>query len=1736
MAPRRPASPVKPRRTTRARAGNTDDTTTVPQPTARKAATCTAMPTTTRAQALESKSRVTKQSAPAATKKPTRAGRATTRSTRPDLDPEVEDETDQDQAEPMGKATVTRPPAKPTRASRTTAASTTATGLAAAPRRRIKVTPLVLAEPQPERAIAESVAEKAETKPSSNTKREKTTVESKASSAARTKRTATAAALDEPAHADEPEAEPKKRGRARAAKAEEEPETKGAAKTKITSASTKSRGRPKKEQKTSNPVEEGKSEPVVGRKTRARTASVTTPVPTDSAISVIVPKKKVTFEALPGGDEDEKENKLPKSMTKRRAVNSSTTKIEPPATGMRARPLRKPAAARGTKATRGASTKKAASSADQIEVEKTEEKMPRALTPKKITQVAKAMPVESDDEEEDELSGAKTPVRDLSLSPRRRGPTPWAARPLSPVKAKALDFATAINRISPEKATPDPTLGIHSPARRPPTSPLKESLKESPRRAPEGVTVFRAQLPDAHINVFTAMSPSKTQSLLQQSAKRGVTDKIVFPPSAMKSRATPLKTSLLASPARRLFSASKPKTPARRSPSPGTLFENANGTPSAGANVVTKGIPDEVEISSHFRSSVSPQRSARVYRLIEDELAQDMSAEFNFEDSVLDVRSPLKVDKAKPVVADAPNSASLAVAQDNFHNIPEETDESSPLSGGAHEDEVAEDQNDETIMDPALGVEETANQERLASNGVSLDEVSMNEQMSELPEVEQSVVLSRSQGPFFSRLRQVDDDTEDELAGDQTPASRTVRPGFRPSMSAANIRSRLSTGIAPPSASRNLGFTPLAAQVQGWRAASPEKKTPVPAPRSQGIFSPIARIHVTGSVELNRSDTPGSKRKSLAGRHSHAPSMAESPMKPDFFADGMAAHDFEEQVEGNGKMVPEQLEELQDLIEEDKAEPAVETANQAEEKGLAREPTGEPTGEPAELTTDLVNFTHASDTAVVDFRALASEAEELATHEEDAETAEDVADVALIHDNEEDSLRSTVSTASEKDHNDVSEIEHELEGQIEAQVRAVFGEGQIMLSTCSASFGDENAAPIDSPALEVTTPQESEAHADDKTFEDIHDNINDAKDDFHADKEPKQQVAEAYEVTAASIEVSPLKDVCASVTTVDRIEDMDFTVTPVRPDPALPRQIHTVVSKVPLAPEGEVPTVSPLKIQRKRARSLSSTTPPGVKRRSLGLDHQAAFSLNLLSTPKANVPSPQRRVRSAAPSPAISHVSGLITPGQISFTAEDFGDSTLDGLEMPEDELMSDEVDESGIAEQDESMMTVGSSLFKTPIVPSMKHNIGPASVRSNASATPRYAMSTKSSKNRVENTPGMTPLKVGASASRTPATSKAKTPSTSLESKLGAKTPQSGRTPLRAVGSGVLHGAIVHTDIHTSEGMDASAFYVDILTSMGARVVKDWKWNPRASTAGAEDEQPETQTTSTSPGITHVVYKDGGKRALEKVRSAEGQVLCVGVGWVLDCMREGRWLDEAPYAVDQTVLPRGGSRRRKSMEPRMLVNDHGFLSASRDRRSRSMSVGVETSGMSEDMKLELINTPVRGKGIFQQAGTRSENSRKGASEDDTEFSSTYESPTAATVGGGGDTANVGLLIAQQDAVQTPGSQMSRRHANVDISTPQSTSLAVDYDPRTAATPLTPYLVAKGRDLIQKSAPPKQVKKGIFDNEEEDSIIGQKENQIAVGKKFQVKGGKKVFDGRRKTLGVPGMGFKPVVGSPLRKE
>jgi hypothetical protein len=111
--------------------------------------------------------------------------------------------------------------------------------------------------------------------------------------------------------------------------------------------------------------------------------------------------------------------------------------------------------------------------------------------------------------------------------------------------------------------------------------------------------------------------------------------------------------------------------------------------------------------------------------------------------------------------------------------------------------------------------------------------------------------------------------------------------------------------------------------------------------------------------------------------------------------------------------------------------------------------------------------------------------------------------------------------------------------------------------------------------------------------------------------------------------------------------------------------------------------------------------------------------------------------------------------------------------------------------------------------------------------------------------------------------------------------------SPVKSIRTGqdaqILRGAVIYVDVHTSEGADASSIFIELLTQMGARCVKQWTWNPRHSTAPDTTPCRGESTPSGKVGITHVVFKDGGKRTLQKVREAKGLVLCVGVSWVLE-------------------------------------------------------------------------------------------------------------------------------------------------------------------------------------------------------------------------------------------------------------
>ncbi len=137
--------------------------------------------------------------------------------------------------------------------------------------------------------------------------------------------------------------------------------------------------------------------------------------------------------------------------------------------------------------------------------------------------------------------------------------------------------------------------------------------------------------------------------------------------------------------------------------------------------------------------------------------------------------------------------------------------------------------------------------------------------------------------------------------------------------------------------------------------------------------------------------------------------------------------------------------------------------------------------------------------------------------------------------------------------------------------------------------------------------------------------------------------------------------------------------------------------------------------------------------------------------------------------------------------------------------------------------------------------------------------------------------------------------PATPLPTKLAAFLPaKPTRRPRRGVNLGVLKGAVVHVDCRTSDGEDASEIFRELVIQLGAKVVKNWTWMRQSilvdsdqTTGFAEDQShgsfKEIGPSGQKVAVTHVIFKDGSERTLDKVRGLNGQVHCVGVRWLLE-------------------------------------------------------------------------------------------------------------------------------------------------------------------------------------------------------------------------------------------------------------
>ncbi|GJN92384.1 hypothetical protein Rhopal_005414-T1 [Rhodotorula paludigena] len=167
------------------------------------------------------------------------------------------------------------------------------------------------------------------------------------------------------------------------------------------------------------------------------------------------------------------------------------------------------------------------------------------------------------------------------------------------------------------------------------------------------------------------------------------------------------------------------------------------------------------------------------------------------------------------------------------------------------------------------------------------------------------------------------------------------------------------------------------------------------------------------------------------------------------------------------------------------------------------------------------------------------------------------------------------------------------------------------------------------------------------------------------------------------------------------------------------------------------------------------------------------------------------------------------------------------------------------------------------------------------------------------------------------------------------------GTTVARSKGKAALQGVVAFVDVRTAEGDDSGMIFVDMLKGLGARV-----------------------TLRPSSLTTHIVFKSGRPSTLSFHRTAAPSTRphLVGIAWVVRCAELGARADEAPFRVEDATAPlpgtgkenagssvggkvdiaaktaqaalglggapggkgeshgAGGSKRRKSMEPKALA------------------------------------------------------------------------------------------------------------------------------------------------------------------------------------------------------------------------
>ena len=598
---------------------------------------------------------------------------------------------------------------------------------------------------------------------------------------------------------------------------------------------SKPRGRGRRPAKTLESIPASVNEPVLKEETVKRT---TRGRPTSAAVNatsikqLAAGKKRVKFQVEPGND---KENLL---------IETGISKPADAVTGIKARPVRKPAAARVTTRTRkaGDTTSNAKGDAHDSSI--------HPLSPKKIKQVAKSSSISS----EDELCGGKTPMRSLSLSPVK---PPVSSNHGIFQNVSKLDLQSITEPVSPTQNVS--TTVLASPARRPPPSPFKDALKDSPKKGNLGDTMMR-------------LTPKSRQSpvrvLFGESARRGNLGDALSHRPLLYSQ-SPTKSSLFKSPARRLVGSpmklAAPRTPGKSGPSIPVI-----DAVTASKQVNTFELPDpsaQAATSSPLRASRSPEQPVKVHKLTAAEQGADIDQGNSAPTPITFPVQGNQVGKASPI-------SILTRDRETF-----EHDAHTPKAPSSITVNVCD--------EPSVSCDNldcTGSEEKPAADS--------GDALSTTPPGPPSILSVSVLDPSLSMLRHTpeDSDSEDELASPErayeptplrnfgvstrdfgTPTTVSVETETRKSSSNGDqVQGNLNASLTPRAPLDSVSITPLALQLSSWLASSPEKKTPSNhngqgcrflSPRGAAIF-----------------DKPEHE-------------LMESPQKTSFFEDQMAMHD-----------------------------------------------------------------------------------------------------------------------------------------------------------------------------------------------------------------------------------------------------------------------------------------------------------------------------------------------------------------------------------------------------------------------------------------------------------------------------------------------------------------------------------------------------------------------------------------------------------------------------------------------------------------------------------------------------------------------------------------------------------------------------------------------------------------------------------------------------------------------------